>query len=160
MKTRRRSQNKNKAMKEYFKELFGYSYHFNQKLGDVFRENKEKTSEKAVKIYNHILNAHQVWNNRIEPKESPFGIWEVHPLEDLKDIDKNNFQRSLLLLETCHLNSKINFANSKGLVFQNRIQDVFFHIINHSTYHRGQIATEFRREKLEPLVTDYIFYKR
>ncbi|QLH28398.1 MAG: hypothetical protein HWD63_02710 [Candidatus Parvibacillus calidus] len=39
------------------------------------------------------------------------------------------------------------------------MKDIIFHIINHSTYHRGQIAMEFRQSGLEPLNTDYIFYK-
>ncbi|MCF8317339.1 MAG: hypothetical protein K9I02_01220 [Haliscomenobacter sp.] len=54
----------------------------------------------------------------------------------------------------------INYSNSKGQLFSNSIQDMLFHIINHSTYHRGQVATEFKRQGLEPLVTDYIFFKR
>lgn len=29
-----------------------------------------------------------------------------------------------------------------------------------ATYHRGQIATDFKNTGLQPLVTDYIFYKR
>jgi hypothetical protein len=57
---------------------------------DVFNDNPDKTSEKAVKLYNHILNAHQIWNNRIEPKQTTFGVWEIHLVQDLKGIDKAN----------------------------------------------------------------------
>ncbi|WP_185211767.1 DinB family protein [Sphingobacterium mizutaii] len=34
-----------------------------------------------------------------------------------------------------------------------------FHIINHSNYHRAQIATELRKQEIEPIQTDYIKYK-
>ncbi|WP_209331385.1 DinB family protein [Lunatimonas salinarum] len=37
---------------------------------------------------------------------------------------------------------------------------LFNHIVNHSTYHRGQIATLFRESGLQPVVTDYIMLKR
>ncbi|EKB48271.1 DinB family protein [Cecembia lonarensis] len=147
-------------MKPFIKELFEYSHHFNQKLADVFNSNQDKTSEKAVKLYNHILNAHQIWNNRIDPKQTTFGVWELHAVQDLKSIDKTNYEQTLQILDTFDLNETINYANSKGQTFSNGIRDILFHVINHSTYHRGQIATEFKQNGLDPLVTDYIFYKR
>ena len=147
-------------MKQLFKELFEYSHHFNQKLSDVFINYPDKTSEKAVKLFNHLLNAHQIWNNRIQPKQTAFGVWELHAIQDLKNIDNSNFERTLQILDTIDLNETVNYSNSKGQEFSSRTRDIFFHIINHSTYHRGQIATEFKQQGLEPLVTDYIYYKQ
>jgi len=147
-------------MEQFLRELFEYSHHFNQKLADVFYDSPDKTSERAVKVFNHLLNAHQVWNNRIEPKQAAFGIWEIHPVQDLKDIDQTNYEQTLQILDMFDLNETITYSTSKGQPFDNRIRDMLFHIINHSTYHRGQIATEFRQHGLEPLMTDYIFYKR
>ncbi len=46
------------------------------------------------------------------------------------------------------------------MAFTNVIQDVLFHFINHSTYHRGQIAIQMKEAGLEPIATDYIFFKR
>jgi len=147
-------------MKQFFKELTEYSHHFNQKLIEVFIDNPDKISEKAEKLYNHILNAHQIWNNRIDPKQAVFGAWELHPVQDLKGIENINYEHTLQILNEYDLKLIINYSNSKGQLFSNSIQDMLFHIINHSTYHRGQIATEFKRQGLEPLVTDYIFFKR
>lgn len=147
-------------MKQFFEELTEYSHHFNQKLIDVFIDNPDKISEKAEKLYNHILNAHQIWNNRIDPKQSVFGVWELHPVQDLKGIENANYEHTLQILNKYNLKLIINYSNSKGQLFSNSIQDMLFHIINHSTYHRGQVATEFKRQGLEPLVTDYIFFKR
>lgn len=147
-------------MKHFFKDLFEYSHHFNQKLGEVFVESPDKTSEKVVKLYNHIVNAHQIWNNRIDPKEATFGVWQLHLIQDCKHIDNQNYAHTLNILENFDLNDTVNYSNTKGQTFTNSIRDMLFHIINHSTNHRGQIATEFRLHGLEPLVTDYIFYKR
>jgi uncharacterized damage-inducible protein DinB len=61
-------------MKQFFKELFEYSHHFNHKLWDVLNDRPNRVSEKAFKLYNHILNAHQIWNNRIEQKQTSFGV--------------------------------------------------------------------------------------
>lgn len=147
-------------MKSFFKELFEYSHHFNQNLFDVFEDNKDKTSVKSVKLFNHILNAHQIWNNRIDPKQPEFGVWELHEIQELKNIDRTNYEQTLQILDTFDLTEIINYSNSKGQTFVNNVRDIYFHVINHSTYHRGQIATEFRQNGLEPLITDYIIYKR
>jgi uncharacterized damage-inducible protein DinB len=147
-------------MKPFFKELFEYSHHYNQKLWSILIENPEKTCGKAVKLYNHILNAHQIWNYRIEPKQAVVGVWDLRPIQECKDIDKSNYENSLLILDKFDLNETINYTTSKGQRFSNSIRDTLFHAINHSTYHRGQIATEFKQNGLDPLVTDFIFYKR
>jgi uncharacterized damage-inducible protein DinB len=147
-------------MKQFFKELFEYSYHCNQKLADVFNNEPDKTSEKAVKLFNHILNAHQIWNNRINPSEKPFGVWELHEVKNLMHIDQTNYEQTLHVLNKFELDEALNYSNSKSKAFRNNVRDILFHIINHSTYHRGQIATEFKQHGLEPLVTDYIFFRR
>jgi uncharacterized damage-inducible protein DinB len=147
-------------MNTFFKELFEYSHHFNQKLADIFNTSPNKTSEKSVKLFNHLLNAHQIWNNRIEPKQTPFSVWELHSVQEFQNIDKANYEQTLQILDKFDLAETINYANSKGQTFSNSIRDIFFHVINHSTYHRGQIATDFKQFGLEPVVTDYIFFKR
>ncbi len=147
-------------MKTFFKDLFEYNHHINQKLSDIFTNNQDKTSEKSVSLFNHILNAHQIWNNRINAIQPTFGIWVLHNTQDFKNIDKTNYEQTLYILDNFDLTESLNYSNSKGQPFNSSIRDIYFHVINHSTYHRGQIATEFKQHGLEPLVTDYIFYKR
>lgn len=147
-------------MKPFFKELFEYSLHYNQKLADLFVAHANKAPEKALQLYNHILNAHHIWNHRIEGKKPDVGVWELNPLEKLKTMDQANFTQSVQILEKMELEEVIHYSTSKGIPFQSSVREILFHVINHSTYHRGQIAMEFRQQGLEPLATDYIFYKR
>jgi len=147
-------------MTSFFKELFAYSHQCNQQLAEVFIKHPDTTSEKAISLFSHILNAHHIWNNRIDLKQPSFGVWEVHDSKDLKQIDQSNYEHSLRILDSMDLTETISYTNSKEQSFQNNTRDVLFHIINHSTYHRGQIATDFKNTGLQPLVTDYIFYKR
>ena len=144
----------------FFKELFGYNHHFNQKLASVFSEYKDKIPEKSNKWFSHILNAHRVWNSRIVPVVDKFGIWQLHDINKLVEIDSTNYIDSLKILDGEKLDARIQYLTSNGDPFSNTIRDILFHVINHSTYHRGQIAAEFREHGLEPVVTDYIFYKR
>lgn len=144
-------------MKAFFKELFDYNYHVNQKLTDVFNASADKTSEKAVKLFSHILNAQRVWNNRIDPRDPAFGVWDLHAIPDFRTIDQVNYEHTLHILDQLDLNGIVNY-NIRGTAYSKRIPELLFHVINHSTYHRGQIATEFKQNGLEPVATDYILY--
>lgn len=151
--------NKNK-MKSFVQEWFEYNHHFNQKLSEVFGNNSDKTSEKSVKLFNHMLNAHHIWNHRMNARTPAYNVWELHPNKELAIIDSANYEYTIQILETVGLNHTVHYSNSKGEAFSNKIRDILFHVINHSTYHRAQIATEFKQVGLEPLASDYILYKR
>ncbi len=107
-----------------------------------------------------MLNAHHVWNARIQNQQEKYKIWEEHPTEQLDSIDLKNYEDSLKILESKSLYSLIDYKTSKGLAFQNIIKDILFHIVNHSTYHRGQVIARIREAGFEPVSTDYIFFKR
>lgn len=101
-------------MIQFFKELFEYSHYFNQELITVFTEQPALTSEKAVKLFNHILNAHQVWNSRIMQAQNSFGVWDIHSVHELKEIDRVNHTNSISILDNFDLNSSLKYTNSKG----------------------------------------------
>lgn len=88
------------------------------------------------------------------------GVWDTRPILESVEINKANFEHSTLMLSKTNLEEIIYYTNTKGQGFSNSIKEMFFHIINHSTYHRAQIATELRLCGVEPINTDYIFYKR
>ncbi len=147
-------------MKKFFKGLFEYSHYYNQQLPTVFANNPESIPEKAIGLYNHILNAHQIWNNRIHPRQTTFGVWQQHPSRDWAAIDNANLEHSLIITDTFHPDDSIAYTNTRGETFSNTVRDILFHIINHSTYHRAQIAMLCRQHGITPLTTDYISYKR
>jgi uncharacterized damage-inducible protein DinB len=146
-------------MKEEFKDLFEYSHQVNQKLMALLTENRSGISERTVQLVNHLLNAHQIWNARILG-EKCFGVWQLNKWEDLNVIDRQNYIKSLQLVEVLDMEAWITYKNSSGAKLSDKTKDILFHIINHSTYHRAQIALLLREQGIDPINTDYIFYKR
>jgi len=146
-------------MKEKLIDLFEYTYHFNKEMIKVISENLQKGDEKAVSLINHTLNAQQVWNSRILDEKS-FEVWQINPFETLEEINHQNFKKSIKIVEISDLDQKIQYQNSKGTKFENSIFEMLFQAINHSTYHRGQINSLLKQNGIEPILTDYIFYKR
>lgn len=146
-------------MKEFFIDIFKYHHVFNQKFVDQLQTHIQKIPDDSYALFCHVLNAHQVWNSRIL-QLSPFGVQQIHHLEDCKAIDDNNFVNTLNILNTVDLKSEITYKNSKGEKFTNLVQDILFHVNNHSTHHKAQLASQFRSLGITPLTTDFIFYKR
>lgn len=147
-------------MKTLFRSLFEYHHSVNQQLWEAMNTHPDKTSEKARRLYNHILNGHQIWNNRIEKREAAFDVWDMHTLQACKDIDKANYVHTMDIIDRFDLHDVIEHPKIKGKPFRKKISEILFHIVNHATYHRGQIATEFRQGGLEPLMTDFIFHEK
>ncbi|ASZ14981.1 damage-inducible protein DinB [Chitinophaga sp. MD30] len=147
-------------MKHFFKQLFEYNHYSNQQLADAIYTNGEKISEKTLSLFSHILNAHHIWNSRIEAITPAVGIWEMYNVQDFRYIDQANFEQTLSVIDNIDLQATLDHLKIKGKPAGKNVGEILFHVINHSTYHRAQIATEFRQSGIPPLVTDYIFYER
>lgn len=146
-------------MKEKLIDLFEYTYHFNKEMIQIISENITTVDEKTISLINHTLNAQQIWNARILDEKS-FEVWQVNPFESLDGINHQNFLKSIDIIQNQDLDKRKEYQNSRGAKFENSIFEMLFHAINHSTYHRGQINSLLKQNGIEPLLTDYIFYKR
>lgn len=140
-------------------DLFEYTFHFNNEMIKVISENFSKVDEKTINLINHTLNAQQIWNSRIL-NEKNFEVWQINSFEDLNGINELNFQKSLKIVNKFDLNQVIGYKNSREEKFENTVFEMLFQAINHSTYHRGQINSQLKQNGINPLLTDYIFYKR
>lgn len=147
-------------MKEMFTDLFQYSHHYNQKLLELLLAHPDKVSDKSKRLISHIMNAHNIWIARINKVSPDVMVWDIHQLPVLADMDKASFEKTLEVVNSEIWNEVINYNTSRGEPFSNTVRDILFHVVNHSTYHRAQIATELKAAGIEPLITDYIFYKR
>ena len=146
-------------MISYFNELFEYTHHFNDKVISLLL-NLENVPERSNKLLSHTINAHEIWNARIEKRTPLTAVWDMRPLETLKAINDKNYSDTLRILENFDLSEKISYVNSQDMAFVNTVGEILLHVGNHSTYHRGQIATNCKEQGITPLITDYIFYKR
>jgi uncharacterized damage-inducible protein DinB len=149
-----------RAMKDFFEELFSYNYYFNQKLAALFSSAATKIPEQSLLWFNHILNAHEIWNSRILQLPTAVKGWDLRDTGELGMIDRRNYDQSRKILEQVDLGSSLSYKNARGESFSNKAGDILFHVVNHSTYHRGQIAFDLRQHGIEPVVSDFIFYKR
>jgi uncharacterized damage-inducible protein DinB len=145
-------------MKEFFQELFAYSHSCQQRLVEIYDAHPGKISAKALLLHSHILNAHRNWNARIHPSLSLVGVWQVHDPDNFTSIDRDNYMNSLYILDHFDLGHEIDFVLSNGQALRNSVRNMLFQVVNHSTYHRAQIATELKNHDIPPLAADFIFF--
>ncbi|GAA4212143.1 hypothetical protein GCM10022289_42530 [Pedobacter jeongneungensis] len=114
----------------------------------------------AERLFSHVLNAQHIWAQRISGKKPLFGVWDIHPKENFESLSADNFKLIRAVLNNHPLDKLIFYSNSRGDQYENRIDEILFHLFNHSTYHRGQVVTLLKKAGFTPPVTDYIMLKR
>jgi len=143
-------------MKEFLIELFDY----NKAMNDQFIEEKKDGPEESKRLFSHILNAHNIWNARIKEIGATLTPWEVHDTNAWHLMNEMNHRLTSEILMNRGLSEQLVYQNTKGVQFENKLSDILFHILNHGTHHRAQIMLALRQDGQDPLITDYIFYKR
>jgi uncharacterized damage-inducible protein DinB len=149
-----------KTMRAFFRELYEYNHFMNGSVIRKITEDHIASSEKNVKLMSHILNANRIWNDRINASVRKIGVFDLVPVHEMQYFDKVNFEESFLIIDNHDFEQQLSYVNSKGNSYTNSVRDVMFHVINHSNYHRAQIAADMRANGIDPVVTDFIFYKR
>jgi uncharacterized damage-inducible protein DinB len=59
-------------------------------------------------------------------------------------------------LQEADLQGSVAYKNTQGDAWTSRVDDILMHVILHSAYHRGQIASDLRAAGFTPASTDFI----
>ena len=117
------------------------------------------TSGRPLQIMAHILSAQRLWLERLTQQPQSQPVWpECSPdqcetqMAELRRL----WNKYLARLSSVALAEKITYRNSKGENWSNCVQDVLTHVVLHSAYHRGQIASLMRAGDDTPAYTDFI----
>lgn len=156
------------------KRHLAYNEWANTKIADVLREvddtiffqDNKSSFPSIAKTVLHIWDAQHIWVKRMQG--SSVSKWPSASFKGSKDDSLNGLIESSSELSS-FLNSKPKtflstsypYKNMKGEPFENTYEDTLFHVVNHGTYHRGQIITMLREAGFKQLPsTDLIHYLR
>lgn len=139
--------------------LINYTSLADRIIIDTFLE-ANKPMPVAEHLFSHILNAQHIWMKRIFREQPEYDRFQVHSVGDFENIHLRNIEAMLQVLHTKDLEELIVYKTSTGEDYVNSVADILFHAGNHSTYHRGQVVSQFRLNGITPPVTDYVFLKR
>ena len=136
-------------------------------LDDILMaETVQSSFDSLNKTLLHIWDAEVVWLKRLQGesiREMPSRYFRGAK----EDLTTGLIQSSRNLLSFVEgkkpdfVLKKIEYTNLKGDSFSNTVEEILFHVVNHGTYHRGQIVTILRHLGVGQLPsTDLIRYVR
>ncbi len=130
-----------------------------------FKESKSSfpSIEKTVL---HIAGAENIWLGRLQ-QENPTVFPYINFAGSKSDSLQLLTQSSRQLLDFVRASDEAFFAstcsykNMKGTVSEDSVEEILYHVVNHGTYHRGQIITMLRQHDIvDVIATDLIHYVR
>jgi uncharacterized damage-inducible protein DinB len=148
-------------MKQHFKQMLEYNDWANKATAASISETIN-IDEKAIFIFAHIAASQKIWLNRILGKEI-IRPWEKLTLDEsiiLSSQSNKEWLGYIINLMENDFDVIVKYVNSKGEEFNNSIKQILNHVLNHSTYHRGQVASIVRQSGGKPALTDYIIHVR
>ena len=61
---------------------------------------------------------------------------------------------------TDNFDRELTYQNYTKDSYTNNVENIMIHLVNHSSYHRAQVALLMRQKGFEPINTDFITYDR
>ena len=141
--------------------LFSYDAWANREIVRSLRETPD-FPPKVLKLLGHILSAELLWHERIEGQKQRLAVWPDLSLAECEALAQRleGIWRHYLEPGETALAKEISYKNSKGEIWSSRAEDILLHVVTHSAYHRGQIATAMRAAGHGPAYTDLIHAAR
>ena len=143
---------------DYLRKEFTYNAWANQEvLGAVRAAGGENT--RSLQLMSHILAAERVWLERLRQVPQSVPVWpqpDVAWCESEAAALGRLWHEYLELATAGDISQTISYKNSKGESWTSAIVDVLTHVVMHSAYHRGQIASHMRSLGQTPAYTDFI----
>lgn len=147
-------------MKQHFKRLLEYNAWANRQV--LMAMKQTTVPDEINRKMCHILWAEWAWLQRIGgksvDKSTQVEYMEISKLEDWLLENEENWNS--LIIENQKFDHAIHYQLLNGTPAQSTLADIATHIVNHGSYHRGQIATLLRQEGLTPNPTDFIIFTR
>jgi len=111
----------------------------------------------------HMYGAEWIWLQRwkgISPRQLPFSLEfpDVASIRSRWQAVENERQVFLDALDPARLAEVLSYVNLQGQAFAYPLRRMLQHVVNHGTYHRGQITTLLRQLGAAPLATDLLLY--
>ena len=151
------------AMKKHYLNLFEYNHWANLEVFD-FLCSLPITPEAPLKLLKHMIAAEEIWLSRCENRQSTLLLWEMEvDMETVAAVIQEIHERQSQFLQSLQdedFYREVTYHNSTGKSFTNTITDILTHVVNHGTYHRGQIVEMSKAAKLTLPVTDFSHWTR
>ena len=165
------------ASPQHFRRLFEYDTWASTRVNESLRSAKEHLEHggaaaeapalvKALQIWGHVQWARRMWLSRLgaaEPPSMDEGMFPTRSLAaalaECADVDRR-WGDYLAALTPEVLASICRYTSTEGVPYETGVADILTHVVNHATYHRGQVARLVAECGGAVAVTDYVAFAR
>lgn len=156
---------------ETIRELYLYNHWANQRVlasveplaGEQFTRNMGNSFGSLRDTVAHILGAEWIWLERwlgrspkaLLPASDFPAVAALRERWAAVEQTRNGFIQTLTAAK---LQEPIAYINTRGVPFTYPLWQQMAHVVNHSSYHRGQVTTLLRQLGAEPQNTDFLTY--
>jgi uncharacterized damage-inducible protein DinB len=147
---------------EHLRRQFAYDAWANREVHVALKKSASQNA-RPLKLLAHILSAERLWLERIRKQPQTLPVWPDFTLAEcaaqignLAPLWREYFNQ----LSAPGLSETVAYTNSKGEPWASTVEDIVTHVVLHSAYHRGQIASEMRASGFTPAYTDFIHAAR
>lgn len=112
-------------------------------------------------IVHHLVWAEMVWLGRVD--QNTVAVMQDQDMQDMLAVWRRSSSKWAEILESASdadFDKHFSYFNTKGDAFQNNLGEIVFHVVDHATYHIGQLMTALRGFGIEPVPTNIIHYLR
>jgi uncharacterized damage-inducible protein DinB len=141
-----------------FRRLFAYDSWANREVITSLSV-LSSSPPRPLKLMAHILGAEDVWYTRLHGQNPVLGVWPELSEQGCREQEERLhglWSKYLDEIEPAQLSPTVTYKNSKGEAWSSKVDDILLHVVMHSAYHRGQIATDTRAAGYTPAYTDFI----
>ena len=143
--------------KQYFKELAEYNLWANTIVCEWLQQiSDEQWNKEIISSFNsiqetvlHIISAENAWLQRFskEPVEWLQSTYKGTKEEHIQLWKKTSagFKAYVESFDENNLTTNLDFKRLNGDAFSMPYYQLFSHVVNHATYHRGQLVTMLRQ---------------
>ncbi len=122
-----------------------------------------RRTARPLQLLAHILSAERLWLERMRKQPQSLPVWPDFTFDqceaeiaELAQLWREFLER----LSPAALAEQVAYKNTKGEPWTSTLEDVLTHVLLHSAYHRGQIASVTRVGGEQPAYTDFIHAAR
>ena len=124
---------------------------------ETLRSLKQSAPPRSLRWLAHIVGAEYLWMARLRRRQETLPVWPELDVEACGErLDELSRLWPEYLDDDPDASEKIPYTNSKGEAWTNTVEEILTHVVIHSAYHRGQIASDVRASGGVPAYTDYI----
>lgn len=144
--------------KQYFQELAEYNLWANNIVCNWLEQiNDEQWTREIISSFNsiqetvlHVISAEKAWLERF--KKNPNIVWLQNDFKGTKDehiqlskATSTELKSFIDAFDEKDLNTNLDFKRLNGEAYSMPYYQLFAHVVNHATYHRGQLVTMLRQ---------------